>query len=559
MKILIIIILVIVLLIPLNVYAETLYPTTTERVYEPPSYCFVKPSDASSIEKTMIQKWELEVEDAVYDWRTKLQNGVPSEFKYLWNLSYLGSDTEPLPNCHYPIYLKPHPDNSDNWYESLGSMWFYYDIIHVYFLNILYEYGETHYWPYYDSTSLRTLAEIGGTTRHEIGHSFGLGHYSTDDDDFRTKWSKLNVLPSIMITGLGTDKDFRQITAIDISKVRAIYGSAGFFAFSTVPIPQPTVPIPQPILPITPIFPIESMGVDSNEIIVDRYGTQYVKVFGNISNDVLLRGHDVHLKITYPDLTEEILRITVGSRSGGYFETTLSFDQNAMVGSYIISAIYLEHTDKSKDVKFKIFSQETFAPSKSQIVNSQPSSQINDDYDYDGILDNNDSCPYDAEIFNGYQDTDGCPDKLPDKLPNSVQTIEVNSSLAGLSITANAIEGSDTFEIIGSTTDVTNDITFVVKSPTGNLIHVDQISPDTKGDFRLDIEVKDGLWFQDGAYTVTAQQGSDSMFTDSVEVEVADGLVVPEFGTIAAMILAVAIISIIAISAKSRLSIVPRY
>jgi predicted secreted protein with PEFG-CTERM motif len=35
--------------------------------------------------------------------------------------------------------------------------------------------------------------------------------------------------------------------------------------------------------------------------------------------------------------------------------------------------------------------------------------------------------------------------------------------------------------------------------------------------------------------------------------------VIPEFGTIAVMILAVAIISIIAVSAKSRLSIMPRY
>jgi predicted secreted protein with PEFG-CTERM motif len=42
-------------------------------------------------------------------------------------------------------------------------------------------------------------------------------------------------------------------------------------------------------------------------------------------------------------------------------------------------------------------------------------------------------------------------------------------------------------------------------------------------------------------------------------VDILDGVVVPEFGTIAAMILAVAIISIIAISAKSRLSIIPRY
>jgi predicted secreted protein with PEFG-CTERM motif len=48
-------------------------------------------------------------------------------------------------------------------------------------------------------------------------------------------------------------------------------------------------------------------------------------------------------------------------------------------------------------------------------------------------------------------------------------------------------------------------------------------------------------------------------FADSEQIEIIGTFVIPEFGTIAAMILAVAIISIIAISAKSRLSIVPRY
>jgi len=43
------------------------------------------------------------------------------------------------------------------------------------------------------------------------------------------------------------------------------------------------------------------------------------------------------------------------------------------------------------------------------------------------------------------------------------------------------------------------------------------------------------------------------------KIEITGTFVVPEFGTIAAMILAVAIISIIAVSAKSRLSIIPRY
>jgi predicted secreted protein with PEFG-CTERM motif len=51
--------------------------------------------------------------------------------------------------------------------------------------------------------------------------------------------------------------------------------------------------------------------------------------------------------------------------------------------------------------------------------------------------------------------------------------------------------------------------------------------------------------------------GHDEQYV-AVTGEIATKQVVPEFGTIAAMILAVAIISIIAISAKSKLSIMPR-
>jgi predicted secreted protein with PEFG-CTERM motif len=50
------------------------------------------------------------------------------------------------------------------------------------------------------------------------------------------------------------------------------------------------------------------------------------------------------------------------------------------------------------------------------------------------------------------------------------------------------------------------------------------------------------------------------MFPAGTEkIEVVGTFVIPEFGAIAVMILAVAIISIIAVSAKSRLSIMPRY
>jgi predicted secreted protein with PEFG-CTERM motif len=48
-------------------------------------------------------------------------------------------------------------------------------------------------------------------------------------------------------------------------------------------------------------------------------------------------------------------------------------------------------------------------------------------------------------------------------------------------------------------------------------------------------------------------------YAGAEEIEIIGTHVVPEFGAIAALILAVAIISIIAISAKSKLSIMPRY
>jgi predicted secreted protein with PEFG-CTERM motif len=251
---------------------------------------------------------------------------------------------------------------------------------------------------------------------------------------------------------------------------------------------------------------------------------------------------------------------------------------------------------------------------------------------------------------------------------------ESTEEISGLSIEADAMEGSDTIRITGQTSKTNEDVTFTVTSPNGNRVGIDQVTPDASGNFATDIAVGGPLWSQDGMYTVVAQQGSGSAFTDSVnygsldnnvtveltggvaqgespepasdcgsneisadgncipyeisggmvtsatvntndnsviinidanddgiltispsestqsgifmvlvdgeesndakingntvtvpffagseQIEIIGTFVIPEFGTIAAMILAVAIISIIAISAKSRLSIVPRY
>jgi predicted secreted protein with PEFG-CTERM motif len=83
------------------------------------------------------------------------------------------------------------------------------------------------------------------------------------------------------------------------------------------------------------------------------------------------------------------------------------------------------------------------------------------------------------------------------------------------------------------------------------------ISPSTstqKGIFMVLVDGEESDDAEINGNTVIVPFGAETE-----QIEIIGTFVVPEFGTIAAMILAVAIISIVAISAKSRLSIVPRY
>jgi len=131
------------------------------------------------------------------------------------------------------------------------------------------------------------------------------------------------------------------------------------------------------------------------------------------------------------------------------------------------------------------------------------------------------------------------------------------ATTGGLSLTAGGVEGSTTIDVSG-TTDRNDDITVTVIAPNGNKVSVDQITP-SGGSFMTTIETGGALWSQDGMYTISAYQGAASNYQTSAEVEIVGGHVIPEFGVIAAMILAVAIVSIIVVTAKTRLSIVPRY
>jgi predicted secreted protein with PEFG-CTERM motif len=186
----------------------------------------------------------------------------------------------------------------------------------------------------------------------------------------------------------------------------------------------------------------------------------------------------------------------------------------------------------------------------------------------------------DIEVSGGTSDSSVSTGNVTDKDEESYVLSEnapTTASLKKLTITASGMEGSTTIDVSG-TTDRSDEIIIKVTAPNGNLVSVDQITP-SGGSYYTTIETGGALWSQDGMYMITASQTSDGLkastetfsraadsdsaglinYQASAEVEILDGHVVPEFGVIAAMILAVAIVSIIVVTAKTKLSIVPRY
>jgi len=139
----------------------------------------------------------------------------------------------------------------------------------------------------------------------------------------------------------------------------------------------------------------------------------------------------------------------------------------------------------------------------------------------------------------------------------SVSAIGQNAYAAGGGMSLSADCSGSSCDLSG-TTDRNGDITLKVTAPNGNVVSVSQISP-SGGSFMTTIETGSAVWSQDGMYTISAQLGAASNYKTSAEVEIVDGHDIPEFGVIAAMILAVAIVSIIVVTAKTKLSLVPRY
>lgn len=245
--------------------------------------------------------------------------------------------------------------------------------------------------------------------------------------------------------------------------------------------------------------------VEQEQYILERTGDVIVKIFGHIEHE---RFEEKTLLLTQISPNEKSVTHTIRINGEGYYE------------------FYFIHNWDSIEGNYEVFVSK----------NAVPIGNVSYELVYDP------SYKTDEQAKEEY-------------LMEKEDTVDLTTAdyKTGFILEAEAIEGSKVITITGHTTSSIIPITIMVLAPNGNIVSIDQLNPDSENLFTSIINVGGPMWKQDGVYTITGQQGSGSLNKSTVEVEIVDGAVIPEFGAITSLILVVAISSIIALSAKSRL------
>ena len=322
-----------------HVYAlEETYPTINQRLTEIPTYCAVE-SISDKISSTEMDEMIIQSALAVETWKNKLQNSESTN-KEFWDINFkkISRNESVTDECTITILFRDDPEFSGSLLsKTLGA--FMRNTIYIYYENQESVYGD------------KWMDGILKTIIHEMGHTFGLGHYTTDDNDVNQKIAKRNESPpSIMFAPAHINPDLRKITNIDVQKVRSIYGSYGFYAFTeSRPI---EIAIENPIPPLDPMYPFEFTEVSTNTVKLYRHQDTMLKISGQLNNSLYMSGHPIFTLITNPDLSTQVLKIK--PTKTGFFETYVNFNYKSLPGKYSIEFAYLEKLDLSKNLIFDV-------------------------------------------------------------------------------------------------------------------------------------------------------------------------------------------------------------
>ena len=167
------------------------------------------------------------------------------------------------------------------------------------------------------------------------------------------------------------------------------------------------------------------------------------------------------------------------------------------------------------------------------------------------------------------------------ELTNAVETSEADGTEVGTAVTGTSVIGTDVtgpggepyYKLAGGQIDydstcnanpaffanADDDSIVIYLNPTNDgiltvTLHEDLIKPFEDGTFAVIVNNQEMQDFTQVGNTLTIP-----CVVGTEKIEIHGSWAIPEFGVIAAMILAVAIISIIVVTAKTKLSLVPRY
>jgi len=329
------------------------YPTINQRLTEIPTYCAVE-SISNKIESSemdeMIQKSEI----AVNIWKQKLQDSEPTN-KEFWDMKFkkISKNDSVSDDCTITIMFRDDPEFSGSLLsKTLGA--FMRNTIFIYYENQESVYGD------------KWMDGILKTIMHEMGHTFGLGHYTTDDNEVNNKIATRDESPpSIMFAPAHIDPDVRKITDLDVSHVRSIYGSYGFHAFSEQ---RPSeIIIENPILPLDPEYPFEFTKISENTVKLFRHQDTLLKITGHVNKELYMQGHHVFILIMNPDLSTHVLKIT--PTRDGFFETFINFNYKSLPGKYSMEFSYFEKIDESKNITFEVEQTDIPLPNTTKNLN----------------------------------------------------------------------------------------------------------------------------------------------------------------------------------------------